>query len=164
MSGLLEVQKEQVENFLFMEADLLDAWQLEQWRKLFLEECRYLVPATNADPYAPADTTLHLISDDGFHLTERVKRLGKRTAHAEFPHSRTLRMISNVRIHSREETQLKVASRFVTYRSRNGQTDSYFGRHEYILVMSAGELRIAEKRSILALEALRPQGSLSIIV
>jgi len=164
MTGLMNVAKEQVENFLFLEAELLDAWQLDEWRQLFLEECRYLVPATNADPYAAPDTTLHLISDDGFHLTERVKRLGKRTAHAEFPHSRTLRMISNVRIHSREETQLKVVSRFVTYRARDGQTDSYFGRHEYILVMREGDLRIAEKRSILALEALRPQGSLSIIV
>lgn len=164
MSSLMDVGREEVENFLFLEAELLDAWRLDEWRKLFLEECRYLVPATNADPYATPDNTLHLIADDGFHLTERVKRLSKRTAHAEFPHSRTLRMISNVRIQSREPTHLKVASRFITYRSRDGYTDSYFGRHEHILVMREGELRIAEKRTILALEALRPQGSLSIIV
>ena len=31
------------------------------------------------------DDTLFLIADDEHHLTERVKRLGKKTAHAEYP-------------------------------------------------------------------------------
>ena len=50
------------------------------------------------DPYASPDSRCILIADDEHHLTERVKRLGKRTAHAEYPHSMTQRMITNVRI------------------------------------------------------------------
>src|SRR3546814_7355529 len=65
---------------------LLDAWDLNRWHELFTEECRYLVPTPSADPYASPDSTLHIIADDAFLLKERVKRLQKRTAHAEFPH------------------------------------------------------------------------------
>jgi p-cumate 2,3-dioxygenase beta subunit len=52
----------------------------------------------------------------------------------------------------------------VTYRSNQGVTDTYFGRHEYLLVLADGQLRIKEKRSILKMSALRPHGKLSIIV
>jgi p-cumate 2,3-dioxygenase beta subunit len=57
-----------------------------------------------------------------------------------------------------------VQSSFVTYRSNQGVTDTYFGRHEYLLVLADGQLRIKEKRSILKMSALRPHGKLSIIV
>jgi ABC-type glycerol-3-phosphate transport system substrate-binding protein len=45
-----------------------------------------------------------------------------------------------------------------------GVTDTFFGRHEHCLVEQDGALRIEEKRTILDMEALRPQGRLSIIV
>ena len=153
-----------IEDFIFREAELLDAWNLTEWRALFTEDCRYLVPTPNADPYASPDSTLHIIADDAFLLTERVKRLGKRTAHAEFPHSRTQRLVSNVRIVADSEDEIHVRSVFATFRSRHGRVDTYYGRHEHILVREGGVLKIKQKRSILGMEALRPQGSLSIIV
>jgi p-cumate 2,3-dioxygenase subunit beta len=154
----------EIEDFLFNEAALLDAWSLLEWRALFAEPCSYLVPNMAGDPYASPDSTLFLIADDAHHLTERVKRLGKRTAHAEYPHSITQRMISNVRLLGVEADHLKVACNFITYRSSQGITDTYFGRHEYRLVQPGPSLLIAEKRSILAMGALRPHGKLSIIV
>lgn len=116
------------------------------------------------DPYASPDSTLFLIADDDHHLTERVKRLGKKSAHAEYPHSITQRMISNVQIIGRENDMTKARSSFVTYRTSQGVTDTYFGRHEYCLLRSNASIRIKEKRTILKMGALRPHGKLSIIV
>ena len=50
------------------------------------------------------------------------------------------------------------------YRTSQGVTDTYFGRHEYLLLRPNGAIRIKEKRSILKMGALRPHGKLSIIV
>ena len=160
-----EITRAQLEDFLFLEAALLDDWKLVEWRALFLQECRYLVPNPSSDdPYAPVDASLYLVADDGHHLTERVKRLGKKTAHSEYPRSRTRRLISNVRILERDGEALRTQCGFVTYRTSQGVTDTYFGRHEHRLVAREGTLRISEKRSILDTGGLRPQGRLSIIV
>ena len=161
---LTALTRNDVEEFLIEEAALLDAWRLSEWRALFDAECRYLVPSPSSDPYAAPGATLYLIADDGFHLTERVKRLGKPTAHAEHPHSRTKRLISNVRILERGADALSAQCAFVTFRASQGTTDIFFGRHEYRFVARDGTLKIAEKRTILEMEALRPHGKLSIIV
>ena len=97
MDSALEMRL-RVEEFLFREAELLDDWRLEEWHRLFAENCRYLVPNLTGDPYAPPSEVLYLIADDSHHLAERVKRLNKKTAHSEQPRSRTHRTISNVRI------------------------------------------------------------------
>jgi p-cumate 2,3-dioxygenase subunit beta len=164
MSWLETLTRNDIEEFLIEEAALLDEWRLTEWRALFDEECAYLVPSMTGDPYASPATTLYLIADDGFHLTERVKRLGKPTAHAEHPHSRTQRLVSNVRVLERNADFLRAQCGFVTYRAAQGVTDIYFGRHEYRLIERNGALCIKEKRTILGMEALRPQGRLSIIV
>ena len=116
------------------------------------------------DPHASPDSTLYLIADDDHHLTERIKRLGKRSAHAEYPHSITQRMISNVQFRGESDGATQVQSSFVTFRTSQGVTDTYFGRHEYLLVQPNGAILIKEKRSILKMGALRPHGKLSIIV
>jgi p-cumate 2,3-dioxygenase subunit beta len=163
MRPLAEITRADVEDFLIAEAALLDEWRLPEWRALFAPGCRYLVPNMAGDPYASPDAELFLIADDEHHLTERVKRLGKRTAHAEYPRSVTQRMISNVRILGRDGDTLRACCNFVTFRTSHGVTDTYFGRHEYLLISPDGALLIKEKRTILAMGALRPQGKLSII-
>jgi len=162
---LLEsVTRQELEDFLYEEAALLDAWRLDEWRTLFAAECRYLVPNTAGDPYRPPEETLYLIADDAHHLTERVKRLNKKSAHAEYPRSSTRRLVSNVRVLERSPGRLVVQCGFATFRASQGVTDVYFGRHEYRFVEEGGRLRIAEKRTILDMGALRPHGRLSIIV
>ena len=158
------LSRAEVEEFLINEATLLDDWRLPEWRQLFAPDCRYLVPNMGGDPHASPDSTLYLIADDDHHLTERIKRLGKRSAHAEYPHSITQRMISNVQIRGESYGATQVQSSFVTFRTSQGVTDTYFGRHEYLLVQPNGAILIKEKRSILKMGALRPHGKLSIIV
>src|SRR5581483_1041846 len=91
------ISREEVEDFLYAEAALLDAWQLDEWLTLFTDDARYVVPSTDL-PNADPSTTLSLIDDDMVRLRGRVARLNSRHAYREFPWSRTRRFISNVRI------------------------------------------------------------------
>lgn len=97
-------------------------------------------------------------------LRSRVKQLLGRFAHAENPHSRTRRLIGNVRIRSVEGDTLRVTANFMVSRTRMEQVDTYVGRYEYTLVHKDGNLKIRERRAILDLDSLRPQGKVSIIL
>ncbi len=81
----------------YREAALLDEWRLEEWLTLLTEDASYYVPP-NDKPDADHRTTLFTIADDSARLKERVKRVMDPNCHAEHPHSRTRRMIGNVRI------------------------------------------------------------------
>lgn len=159
-----DISRAAVEEFLFAEADLLDEWRLPEWLELFTDDATYSVPATDVPANASPDSSLFYVADDRFRLSERVKRLMKRTAHAEFPHSRTRHVVSNVRIRSRAEDELEVSSAFITFRTKDGVTDTYFGSNRYKLVQVEGHLRIRDKRCLLASEGLRMQGRVSIIL
>ena len=97
-------------------------------------------------------------------LGERVKRLMKRTAHAEFPHSKTSRIFGNVRIHARTNDEMEVSCVFQTLRTKDGTTDLYFGKSNYRLTTGGDGLRIREKRCPLGSEGLRPHGRISIVL
>lgn len=158
------VTRTEVEDLLFHEAELLDTWQLREWLELFTDDGEYFVPATDLPRDASADDSLFYIADDHTRLQERVIRLMKKTAHSEYPRSRTRHLVSNVRILSASEEEIKVAAAFITYRMKFGNSDAYVGSTHYRLRRIDGTLRIAEKRCFLDLEALRPHGRVSIIL
>ncbi len=153
----------EVESFLFEEAELLDQWRLEDWLTLFSEDARYLVPATDT-PRADPRKTLGLISDDMARLRSRVERLKSRHAHREFPWSRTRRLLTNVRIIKCVGNEIHVTSSFSVYRIRSGQVDPLIGSYEYTLRRIEGSLKIVFRKAMLDLEALRPHGTISIIL
>ena len=161
LSALL-LQRE-VEGFLFQEAALLDEWRLAEWLTLFTEDARYVVPATDT-PRADPRETLALINDDMVRLRGRVVRLNSRLAHREFPWSRTRRLITNVRIIEVVEDELLVTASFLVYRIRMGSVDPLIGQYEYRLKRIDGALKISYRRANLDLEALRPHGTVSIIL
>ncbi|MCS6924877.1 MAG: aromatic-ring-hydroxylating dioxygenase subunit beta [Candidatus Binatia bacterium] len=158
-----EVSREQVEDFLYHEAALLDEWRLEEWLTLLTEDANYFVPSTDV-PDGDHRTSLFLIADDAVRLRSRVRQLLGKSAHAETPRSRTRRLISNVRIRGREGETIYVTANFVVYRMRAELVDTYVGRYEYTLVQHDGALKIKERRAILDLEVLRPHGKVSIIL
>lgn len=158
------VTRPEVEDFLYLEADLLDQWRLPEWLELFTDDAIYHVPCTDLPANANPDENLFYIADDRFRLGERVKRLMKRTAHAEFPHSKTRRMVGNVRIRSQGEDGIEVGSVFTTYRTKDGNTDLYFGTQTHRLVSTEVGLKIRAKRCLLDSEGLRPHGRISIVL
>jgi p-cumate 2,3-dioxygenase subunit beta len=156
--------RNEVEEFLYREAALLDRWQLTEWLALFTDDAVYQVPTTDLPPDASPDTSLFFIADDRFHLGERVARLGKRGAHAEFPHSRTRHMVTNVLIDERIGNDLIVQAAFAVHRFKSGIADSYVGSYRYRLVVTDNGLKIREKRCTLDTDVLRPQGRISILL
>jgi p-cumate 2,3-dioxygenase beta subunit len=153
----------EVEDFVVREAALLDEWRLDDWLALFTEDARYLVPATDL-PGGEPEQTLAIINDDMARLRGRVERLKSRHAHREFPWSRTRRFITNVRIKETSGEEIKVQASFLVYRIRSGQVDPLIGSYVYTLRRLDGALKIAARKAVLDLEALRPHGTLSIIL
>lgn len=154
--------RDELEDFLYAEAALLDAWRLDEWLALFVEGARYFIPPAGAEDDADPSTTLFYVADDYHRLCERVKRLKKRTAHAEFPRSRCRRMVSNVRVVEGDAARFTLTSNFVTWRSKLGVTDT-FGHHLYEMTRVDGALRILSKKTFLDQDDIRDQGKVSII-
>jgi p-cumate 2,3-dioxygenase beta subunit len=108
---------------------------------------------------------LFTIADDIVRLRERVIRLKDPNCHAEYPPSRTRRLISNVRITGVEGEVIAVAANFVVYRYRvNDLTRVFVGQYRYKLKRQGGRLKIAERRAILDAEELGLLGSVSFIL
>lgn len=155
----------EAETLLYREAELLDTWKLDEWRALLTDDASYYVPP-NDKPFADHANTLFIVADDHVRLKERIIRMKDPACHAEFPPSRTRRMISNVRI-SADETpdDYLLRANFVIYRNRRGGDIRVF-TGEYInrLKRVNGELKIHERRAILDAEELGHMGAVSFIV
>jgi p-cumate 2,3-dioxygenase beta subunit len=152
-----------IEDFLYLEADLLDEWRVEEWFALFAEGATYEVPPTGDGSETDPATSLFYIADDYVRLRERVVRLTKKEAHSEFPRSRQRHMISNVRITGVTGGVVEVSCNFVTYRAKRGVVDTYYGKHLYRIDCSVDPFRIRSKRSVLDMDMLYP-GKLTIII
>jgi p-cumate 2,3-dioxygenase beta subunit len=152
-----------VEEFLYREAALLDAWRLHDWLDLFCDECRYVLPATDLPDGDPAET-LGLIDDDPVRLRGRVERLNSARAYREFPWSRTRHLITNVRITADDGEEVRCSSLFAVYRYRKEEEQILVGSVAHTLVDGDDGFRIREKWLTLATEALRPHGTVSIIL
>src|SRR5262245_35041377 len=111
MSEATSLTRQQVEEFLYEEAALLDAWRLDDWLALLTADAVYRVPSNDRPNSDPKDT-LFIIADDINRIRARVARLKKHDAHAEQPPSRTRRLLGNVRIVARNGATLKVEANF----------------------------------------------------
>lgn len=158
------IDRSLVEDFLFQEAELLDAWELESWLELFHEERgSYFIPSTGT-PESDHRTSLYLVADDIGRLRSRVDQLAGGLTWAENPRSRTRHFVSNVRVRGWEDDTLLVRANFVVYRMRFEKFDTYVGEYRYKLLPHRDTFKIVERKAILDLEALRPHGKVSFIV
>src|SRR5258705_8643219 len=152
----------EVEDFLYHEAALLDAWKLDEWLELLTDDATYRVPS-NDRPQSDPKSTLFTIADDIRRIRARVTRLKDPHAHAESPRSRTRRLISNVRIVGPDP--LQVEANFVIYRFRsNEDVRQYVGRYRYTLESSKGGLKIKTREAILDAMELASLGTVSFIL
>jgi p-cumate 2,3-dioxygenase subunit beta len=157
------VTRAEVEDLLFLEAELLDAWDLDTWLTLYTEDSHYVVPATDTPDGNPA-TDLVLIDDDRLRMTLRVERLNSRKAHREYPHSSCRHLVTNVRVGQPDGEEIPVRANFVVHRARNGKDTSWVGGYEYRLVHVDGALRIRSKRVVLDMSSLRPANDVAIVL
>jgi p-cumate 2,3-dioxygenase beta subunit len=152
-----------VEDFLYAEADLLDAWRYDEWLALFEAGGRYEIPTTDYQGWSPHESG-SFVDDDWDLLRARVKRLKSRKAHAENPHSRTQRLVSNVRVSPSGDDEVRVGASFAVYRARDGRFDVYVGRYDHLLAVTDDGLRFRLRRSILGHEQLAAGARLSFIL
>ena len=155
--------RQQVEEFLYAEAALLDAWALDEWLLLFDEHAKYEVPCNDVPDADPA-RDLMLIDDNYVRLAARVDRLNSRRAHREYPHSRTNHQVFNVRVQDVSAEVLSVTASFTVWRFRAGRTSCYVGQYRYRLRRSDDGFRIAAKRAELDMTDLRSVGDVAIIL
>jgi p-cumate 2,3-dioxygenase subunit beta len=162
-----QTTRDEIEEFLYHEAELIDDWRLPEWSQLYTDDAQYDVTSLDcADPInSSSRNSLFLLADDKERLTSRAKRLMKKTAHAEFPHSKVRHIIGNVRLGPSANGEIKVKANFVVYRTKEDNTSQYMGQMHYVLVPhDAGGFRIKSKRCILDLNSLADQGRLTIIL
>ena len=158
------VTRGEVEDLLYHEADLLDRWKLDDWLKLLTDDASYYVPP-NDKPDADHRFTLFTVADDIVRLRERIIRLKDPNCHAEYPPSRTRRMISNVRIDGVDGDLVSVSANFAIFRHRrNEPVRQFIGRYRYKLRRTGEGLKIHERRAILDAEELGHMGSVSVLL
>jgi p-cumate 2,3-dioxygenase beta subunit len=159
-----QITRAQVEDFLYEEAALLDGWKLDEWLALLTEDAIYRVPP-NDKPDNDARDTLFTIADDIHRIRARVTRLKDKNAHAEYPLSRTRRMIANVRVVDSNGGELKAESNFVVYRfRRDGDIREYVGRYRHGLRLVDGKLKITRREAIIDTMELGALGLVSFIL
>ena len=158
------VTRAEVEDFLYFEADLLDNWRLDDWLTLLTDDASYYVPP-NDKPDGDHRFTLFTVADDIVRLRERIIRLKDPNCHAEFPPSRTRRMITNVRVTGLEDDLILVSANFAIFRHRrNEPSRDFVGRYRYKLKRTDAGLKIHERRAILDSEELGPLGAVSFLL
>lgn len=159
-----DFERSDIEDFLYHEAYLLDEWRLDEWGELLTEDAWYLVPPNDVPRGNPENTLFH-VADNIDRIRSRIKRLKSRHAHAENPHSRTRRLITNVRITARDSEMISASANFIVMRyRRNEQIRQYVGVYEYKFAVRDGQLKIAERKAILDAEELGQLGSISILL
>ena len=152
----------EVEQLLYLEARLLDDWNLDAWLALYTPDARYVVPTTDL-PDGDPGSDLVFIDDDRDRMAARVVRLQGRHAHREYPWSRTRRFVSNVMVTGVNGDEIEATAAVAVWRFRAGESASYVGRHDVRLRRVDGCLRLCGKRAILDHETLSDHGALSII-
>jgi 3-phenylpropionate/cinnamic acid dioxygenase small subunit len=156
--------RQKIEEFLYLEAELLDERRLRDWLELFTEDLHYWMPIRHNPTSRPEDLSEELsgpgesyyFNDNKETLRLRIDRLYSNTAWAEMPPSRTRHLISNIRVKRDDGNEIEVDSNFIVYRTRLEKDEDFFvGTRKDILRRARGELKIARRTIILDQAVLR---------
>lgn len=147
-----------VADFLYLEAELLDEHRFHDWLDLLAGDVRYIAPThesvqgqphTNGD-VDPTELAYRLFNEDKGSLTMRVKRLDTGLAHVETPPSVTRRLITNVRVLRAQGDQVEVGSNFHIYQVHDVQESHFIGRRVDRLRGELGHWKIAHRTIYMA--------------
>lgn len=159
----MTLTRQDVVDFIYKEAKLLDEWKLLEWAELFTEDATYIVPPIGK-PDADPTKALYYIHDNRTRLKDRAERLLKKEAHVEYPHSTTVRNYHNILVSDLDSDVITVECNFTTYRTKREVVDHFIGKQKFEIINQDGKLAIKNKKVILQLDSLRPQGKISLIL
>jgi len=153
---------QEIAQFLYTEAEILDERQYDEWLDLLADDIRYWMPIRRNVKYG--DTTREFTRetddinwfDEGKDtLTRRVRQIQTGIHWAEEPRSRITHMVSNVQVLTATSDavvarELAVKSRFLIYRNRvETETDVLVGKREDTLRRTGDGWLIARRKIIL---------------
>ena len=156
-NGLLPVNHQlyaEIVQFLYHEAELLDARCFSEWLDLMAEDMTYRVPLRD-DASRELGTSLKRLDwfdDDLDSLRLRVSRLATNQAYAEMPPSRTRHMITNIRVRTTSTAnEFDVASNVLVHRHRGDRNpaDVFCGERRDLLRNTDDGWRLARRTVVL---------------
>jgi 3-phenylpropionate/cinnamic acid dioxygenase small subunit len=160
IAHLLLVQD--VAEFLYREAELLDERRYEEWLGLLADDIRYWMPMRRNVKFGEAEreftretTDINWFDEGKETLTRRVKQILTGIHWAEEPVSRISHLVSNVQVIEAtpsvaDAQEVTVKCRFLIYRNRvETETDILVGKREDRLRRVGGDWRIARRKIIL---------------
>ena len=144
--------REEVRQFLYREAELLDEQQLHEWLDLVTEDIEYLVPVRVTRERGAESSEFsedaNIFKEDHMALDARVRRFDKEYAWSENPPTRMRRYVTNIRIDEVEDDELQVKSNLLVYRSKEDEVDADLvaGVRYDTLRRVDGDLKLARRR------------------
>jgi 3-phenylpropionate/cinnamic acid dioxygenase small subunit len=154
--------QQEVEDFLYREADLLDERRYEEWLDLFTEDAHYWMPLRRNVPrdepereFTRQGVDASWFDEGKDTLRRRVRQIQTGVHWAEEPPSRICHIISNVQLvpgasPDPAPREVGVRSRFIVYRNRvETETDFLVGKREDLLRLEDGDWRIARRKIVL---------------
>ena len=131
----------EVEDFLFLEARLLDERRLVEWLDLLAEEIHYFMPIRRnvkfgdwAQEFSDPETEISYFDEGKDILTGRVRQIDTGVHWAEEPVSRFEHLISNVEITRADGDEVEVNSKFFVYQNRLADEVQLFVGRRYDLL------------------------------
>ena len=154
--------KDEIEQFLYQEAELLDERRFKEWLDFLTEDIRYWMPMRRNVKFGELDREFtregHDINwfDEGKDtLVRRVNQILTGVHWAEEPLSRVCHSVSNIQILDAtpslsQPTEVSIKCRFLVYRNRvETETDILVGKREDTLRNVNGQWKIAQRKIIL---------------
>lgn len=112
----------EVEQFLYLEAALLDERRLREWLDLLTDDIEYTLDTNTLAQFrdrrrgwAPPST--YIFHEDKYQLERRVARVETGQAWSEEPASRTRHFVTNVRVLAQADDELVVACNYLVHRA-----------------------------------------------
>jgi len=133
--------KQEIEDFLYHEAELLDERRFDEWIDLIADDIHYYMPMRRNVKYGEWErentsdkTDINWFDEGKATLAGRVRQLNTGLHWAEEPMSRVCHMVSNVHIMEVQGDEVTVQSRFLIYRNRlQDETDFFVGKRTDLL-------------------------------
>ena len=151
--------KEEVSEFLFAEAELLDERNFEEWLDLLTNDIRYWMPMRRnvksnemEREFTREGQDINWFDEGKDTLDRRVRQIRTGVHWAEEPLSRIRHFITNVQLLNAtplasDPTEVSVRCRFLVYRNRvETETDFLIGKREDTLRKVDGAWKIAERK------------------
>jgi 3-phenylpropionate/cinnamic acid dioxygenase small subunit len=155
--------KQEIEEFLYQEADLLDSRNFRKWLDLLAEDLVYFMPIRRNVKFGEQDERentrqgegISWFDEDKWTVTKRVEQILTGVHYAEEPLSRVTHMVSNVRLLEVKPSvenpeEVTVGSRFLVFQSRvEYENYTFIGRRTDVLRRHGGGWLIVRRELIL---------------